>query len=147
MYIILIFLSACVSHELPSENRCNAPNPIEDLAWLKAEVADLSNSDLAKKYWFITQATFRQETVFIVRNCCPTCNTLPSPVYSCNGELLFVLPMSRTTISIAKGYSGNPPNIRVLFDLLENACRCSAIVRRQHERTLHLHRILTYLIS
>lgn len=103
-YIILIFLSACVSHELPSENSCNAPDPIDDLAWLKAEVADLSNSDLAKKYWFITQATFRQKTVFIVRNCCPTCNTLPSPVYSCNGELLFrASDEPYDPISIAKG--------------------------------------------
>ena len=88
-YLNLIFVSACVSHELPLGNSCNAANSVEDLAWLKAEGADLSNSDFTKKYWFITQATFRHETVFIVRNCCPTCNTLPSPVYSCHGELLF----------------------------------------------------------
>lgn len=88
-FIILIFVSSCVSHEFPQANICNVTNPIEDLPWLKAEVDDLNDTELGRKYWFITQATYKLETVFIVKNCCPNCNTLPPPVYACNGELLF----------------------------------------------------------
>lgn len=87
--IILVFISSCVSHEFPQANSCNVNNPIEDLPWLKAEVADLNDSELGRKYWFITQATYKLQTVFIVKNCCPNCGTLPPPVYACSGELLF----------------------------------------------------------
>ena len=87
--IILVFVSSCVSHEYPEANTCNVANPVEDIPWLKAEIADLNDSELERKYWFITQASYKFETVFIVKNCCPMCNTLPPPVYACNGELLF----------------------------------------------------------
>ncbi len=87
--VILVLLSSCVSHDLPQGNSCNATNPIEDLPWLTAEIADLNDSELGKKYWFITQAVFRHQTVFIIKNCCPNCSTLPAPVYACSGQLLF----------------------------------------------------------
>ncbi|HEY9488320.1 MAG TPA: hypothetical protein VIQ51_08310 [Chryseosolibacter sp.] len=87
--IILVFVSSCVSHDDPQANTCNVNNPIEDLPWLKKEVAEFNGSDLERAYWFITKATYKSETVFIVRNCCPNCSTLPPPVYACNGVLLF----------------------------------------------------------
>lgn len=86
--ILLALVSACGSHDFSQANTCNVTNPIEDLSWLKAVIADLNNSELGRKYWYITQATYKLETVFIVGNCCPNCLTV-SPVYACNGELLF----------------------------------------------------------
>jgi len=87
--IFLIFISSCVSNELPQANNCDVANPIEDLPWLKAEIADRNDSEMERKYWYITQASYKVETVFIVKNCCPMCSMLPPPVYSCDGELLF----------------------------------------------------------
>lgn len=84
-----LFVSSCVSHDFPLANTCNVANPIEELPWLKAQVADLNNSEYQRKFWYITQANYYHQTVFIVNNCCPNCLTLPSPVYACTGELLF----------------------------------------------------------
>jgi hypothetical protein len=78
----------CIS---PLGNTCSVNKPVEDLAWLKAEVKRLeqSTSDVAK-YFYIQQAEYNQQTIFIYNNCCPVCNTIV-PVYNCQGELLFYL--------------------------------------------------------
>ena len=75
----------------PLGNACSVNNPAEDLAWLKAEIQRLEqlNSDIAK-YFYIQQAEYKQQTVFIYNNCCPMCGTIV-PVYNCQGELLFYL--------------------------------------------------------
>ena len=87
--ILLVFVSSCVSNEFPHANNCDVTDPTEDLPWLKAEIADLNGSEMGRKYWYITQASYKGETVFIVNSCCPHCGMLPPPVYACNGELLF----------------------------------------------------------
>lgn len=86
----MVFLvSSCVSHDFPQANTCDVRNPVDDLPWLKAKVAELNNSEFSRKYWYITQATYNLETVFIIKNCCPNCLTLPPPVHACNGQVLF----------------------------------------------------------
>ena len=54
----------------PLGNACSVNNPAEDLAWLKAEIQRLEqlNSDIAK-YFYIQQAEYKQQTVFIYNNC------------------------------------------------------------------------------
>jgi len=76
---------------LVSGNTCTVNNPVEELAWLKAEVQrrEQNPSDI-EKYFYIQQADYKQQTVFIYNNCCPMCNTI-MPVYDCQGKLLFYL--------------------------------------------------------
>ncbi|GEO03444.1 hypothetical protein AAE02nite_11080 [Adhaeribacter aerolatus] len=72
-------------------NTCTVNRPLEELAWLKAEVQrqEQSTSDVAK-YFYIQQAEYKQQTVFIYNSCCPMCSIIV-PVYNCQGELLFYL--------------------------------------------------------
>lgn len=74
-----------------SSNTCSVIKPTEELAWLKAEIQrqKQSTSDVAK-YFYIQQAEYKQQTVFIYNSCCPMCMTIV-PVYDCQGELLFYL--------------------------------------------------------
>lgn len=69
-----------------SKNFCSADDPIEDLDWLRAEVAERTeNMDASSKYYYISQAITREGTVFIYGNCDPVANTV-LPVFNCSGE-------------------------------------------------------------
>ena len=70
---------------------CAVTNPTEELAWLKAEInsREQSTSDI-NKYFYIQQAEYNGQVIFIYNNCCPMCNTI-IPAYNCQGELLFYL--------------------------------------------------------
>ena len=87
--LILAIAGACVEHDTRLMGACQAANPAEELPWLKIKITKLENSDIAK-YWFITHGTYEDQPVFIVRNCCPFCDTI-TPVYNCDGVLLFHL--------------------------------------------------------
>jgi len=74
---------------LVSGNTCTVNNPVEELAWLKAEIQHREQSPSEfEKYFDIQQAEYNQQTVFIYNSCCPVCTT-SVPVYNCQGELLF----------------------------------------------------------
>lgn len=70
---------------------CAVTNPTEELGWLKAEIEnrEQSTSDI-NKYFYIQQAEYNGQAIFIYNNCCPMCNTI-IPAYNCQGELLFYL--------------------------------------------------------
>lgn len=72
-------------------NSCNVGSPLAELAWLKAEIQrrEQSGSEV-EKYFYIQQAEYNGQTIFIYNNCCPMCNTIV-PAYNCQGELLFYL--------------------------------------------------------
>jgi hypothetical protein len=70
---------------------CSVTNPVTDMAWLKAEVQrrEKSGSEI-EKYFYIQQAEYNGQTIFMYNNCCPMCGTVV-PAYNCQGELLFYL--------------------------------------------------------
>ncbi len=91
--LLLSFLVLSCSNDdgLPVIAACGVANPIEDLDWLETRVQELrDNVNEESQFFFVSQATFNNETVFIFDNCCPFCNTV-SPVFNCSGELLGVL--------------------------------------------------------
>ncbi len=82
-----LLLLTCKEDDSPKpKNTCSVEDPVHDLPWLAAEVEEMQNSSLAE-YWYITQAQYGAETVFIYGNCCPFCNTM-TPVFNCSGEQL-----------------------------------------------------------
>lgn len=87
MYVLLLALG-CNNDDLnlPVVSACNVENPIEDLEWLRGQITELKklNSDLTQ-YFFIEQAEYQNETIFISNNCCPFCNTIV-PMYNCSGD-------------------------------------------------------------
>ncbi len=89
-YILLLLLISC-NEEIISDNSCNVENPASDLNWISTQIQDLEqNLDTTSQYFYLTQAMFNNETVFVFGNCCPFCNTI-SVVQSCNGQVIGVL--------------------------------------------------------
>ncbi len=89
-FLIIVFaLASCKNDSLDKAgNNCGVKNPTEDLSWLKQEISkrDQNLTDL-NKYFFIQQAEYEGQTVFVYSNCCPFCDTMLL-VYNCEGVLL-----------------------------------------------------------
>lgn len=68
---------------------CNEDEPLdlEGLEWLQAEIADIQQSSLAE-YFYVNEAEYKRDRVFIIENCCPFCSSAPAAVYSEEGEVL-----------------------------------------------------------
>ena len=93
LFLFIVFISSCVTHDLSELNTCRVVDPINDLEWLQDHIRDISKSSLSH-YWYITQATYQDQTVFLIRNCCPNCGTV-LPVFNCEGDRLFNLDVGR----------------------------------------------------
>jgi len=87
-FIIVTLFFSCSDNDDTVEAACGVDNPIEELPWLKAEIAsrESKTTDISK-YFYIAQATYNSQTVYVYEDCCPVCNTAVL-VYNCKGELL-----------------------------------------------------------
>jgi len=98
-----------------SANTCTVNNPLEELTWLKAEVQRRQqNPSDVEKYFYIQQAEYNGQTVFIYNNCCPMCGTIV-PVYNCQGERIL-------NLSDKPEEGKNLKNVRVLWKPSNYAC-------------------------
>jgi hypothetical protein len=92
-YLILaIFFVAFSCQEKPEEpviEACGVKNPVKELTWLAEKTAQYEPTELGS-YFYITQAEYNKESIFIMRNCCPYCNTAIT-AYNCEGTLLGVV--------------------------------------------------------
>jgi len=85
--IMLIFLAgfSCQEEaEEPTFAACGVQNPINELTWLN------ERTEQPWEYLYITQAEYTGETIFMMKNCCPYCNTVIT-AYNCEGTLLGVV--------------------------------------------------------
>ncbi len=87
--ILPFVVLSCKSDDVNLNNICNVENPVEDLAWLKEIITDIEQSSQSDEF-YISQAVYEGKTVFIVGNCCASCNTV-FPVYNCEGEYINIL--------------------------------------------------------
>ncbi len=87
-FLLLVFALFVACSNDQDDAPCATTDPTNDLEWLKEAVATMEadTSELAK-YFFIEQATYNGEVVFVFSNCCPNCNTVVN-VFNCQGELL-----------------------------------------------------------
>lgn len=70
---------------------CSVDDPTKELEWLREEIEDREqNRDDLYEYFFISQAGYEGETVFIYNDCCPNCNTVVR-VLNCSGEQIGVV--------------------------------------------------------
>jgi hypothetical protein len=85
IFIILTILSLSCREEDESKLLCSVENPVEDLAWLANQIHEWENSSSDfSHYNYVTKATYGDETIFILGNCCPNCATV-WPVFNCTG--------------------------------------------------------------
>jgi len=85
--IVLLFTISCDNEvDILIYNSCDAERPIEQLDWLREKAQEMNEyDDDIKQYFYISQASYQDQTVFIFGNCCPFCNTV-IPVMNCEGE-------------------------------------------------------------
>ena len=89
--VLFSFLVSCEEDNRTPSNTCSVNDPIMELFWLTNRVEEFEQSTSeASKYFYISQASYLGNTVFVLENCCPFCNTVIS-VFDCEGELLGIL--------------------------------------------------------
>ena len=83
--IFAIFIFSCNKSKL-SNNTCNVSDPIEELNWLKKEIAELkqSNSEYSKASYY-NIATYKRKTVFYYGSCHPSAD-YAFILRNCNGD-------------------------------------------------------------
>ena len=90
--ILLVFFvgfSCQQEAEEPTFEACGVQNPVKELTWL-AKITASSKPTEFGNYFYITQAEYNEETIFIMKNCCPHCNTVIT-AYNCEGTFLGIV--------------------------------------------------------
>lgn len=80
-----LLLTRCSTEEVIV---CGIENPCgidEDLTWLDSEVKN--QGELYNKYFYVSQAVYQGEIVFLFENCCPLCQTIIL-VKNCSGDTI-----------------------------------------------------------
>jgi hypothetical protein len=85
---LIVFTFGCKEDEEPALI-CGTTDPVADLPWLNTLTNELNDSYFGV-YYSISKTTFEGNDVFVLRNCCPNCNSV-IPVYSCTGDQLGIL--------------------------------------------------------
>ncbi|MTI38604.1 hypothetical protein [Fulvivirga lutimaris] len=83
--VIILLLSKCSKEEIIVCGIENVCGDVEDLSWFDEEVEN--QGELYNKYFYVSQAIYEGEVVFLFENCCPNCATIV-PVKNCAGETL-----------------------------------------------------------
>lgn len=85
---MVLCLFSCSDTNDKLNDICGTTDPKEELEWLKGEITtrkrDVSEN---AKYYYITQADFEGQVVFLYSHCDPKANSA-IPVHNCEGELL-----------------------------------------------------------
>jgi hypothetical protein len=92
-FIVLMLLVFSVSFGCKEDEEpiliCGTIDPVVDLPWLNTLTNELNDSYFGV-YYSISKTTYEGNDVFVLRNCCPNCNSV-IPVFSCTGDQLGIL--------------------------------------------------------
>ncbi|GAB3219082.1 hypothetical protein GCM10027454_07910 [Algoriphagus aestuariicola] len=85
----LVLLTVSCSDDPDPIRACNVENAM-DLVWLQELIVETEEFEIGRDYSFITMGIYDSQTVFVLQNCCPLCNSV-YPVYDCSGNSLGVI--------------------------------------------------------
>ncbi|WP_111669851.1 hypothetical protein [Algoriphagus litoralis] len=85
--IISSLISSCSEEDLDPVQACNTNNALVELPWLAELIEAQEQSEIGKKYSYISKGIYQGETIFSLQNCCPFCNSIYL-VINCEGETL-----------------------------------------------------------
>ena len=89
IFLLIIGLAfSCEEGKDCCTHPCDVNNPAENLPWLKAEIDSWKSTGELYKYFYVEQGNYFGQPVFIMKDCCPFCNTI-TPVLDCKGEVLW----------------------------------------------------------
>lgn len=83
--MLSLVISSCSKDELDPIQDCNTENVLKDLPWLVELIEAQEQSEIGKKYSYISKGIYQGQTVFSLQNCCPFCNSI-STVTDCAGN-------------------------------------------------------------
>ena len=85
LLVTLLLYFSCDTDDVAVVPACGVTNPIEDLSWLRNEVARReANITEFSKFCFIVQAVANAETIFLYEDCDPLADKF-IPVFDCDG--------------------------------------------------------------
>ncbi len=85
LLLSLVLSFGCKEDEEPALV-CGTADPVANLPWLNTFAKELNDSYYGV-YFYVTAGTYQDQQVFLIKNCCPNCNTI-TLVYACGGEVL-----------------------------------------------------------
>jgi len=85
LILTFIFAFSCEQDDTVVSTACGVNDPAENLPWLKTMIESWKVNSTIYEYMYVQQGTNSGQTVFIVGNCCPFCDTY-FPIYNCAGE-------------------------------------------------------------
>ena len=89
LFFLFAFLGlvtfSCSDDPVPIQ-ACNVDD-VMDLPWLQELTAETEEFEIGMNYSYITMGTYDSQTVFVLQNCCPNCQSV-FPVYDCSGNQL-----------------------------------------------------------
>ncbi|MDX5339730.1 MAG: hypothetical protein LPK25_11925 [Cyclobacteriaceae bacterium] len=81
LFLSLVIFS-CKESEGPES--CGVENPAQNLPWLAERIEEIEASSFSE-YFYVTEARYKGNTVFLMENCCPFCSSVVT-VFNCSGE-------------------------------------------------------------
>jgi hypothetical protein len=97
LILALVLVFSCEEDDSDPIIACGIENPAENLPWLKAEIESFEEFPEFYKYMYVQQGTYLGQTVFLVGNCCPFCDSY-FPVYNCEGEEIMGAALAVTNL-------------------------------------------------
>ena len=85
LFILALIAFSCEQNDPEVSNACGVEDPAENLPWLKAKIESFEEFPDFYQYMYVQQGTYLDQTVFMVGNCCPFCDSY-FPVYNCEGD-------------------------------------------------------------
>ena len=88
VFLIALLSTLAISCEENERSTvCDVKEPADDLPWLKSMIDLWEVNNTIYAYMYVDQGTYLGQTVFVIKNCCPFCDSY-FPVYNCGGEEL-----------------------------------------------------------
>jgi hypothetical protein len=88
--MVSLVISSCSKDELDPIQACATDNVLQDLPWLAELIEGLEQSEIGSKYSYISQAVYEGQTVFVLQNCCPFCNSIYTVTDCAGNDLGFI---------------------------------------------------------
>ncbi|MBN7813167.1 hypothetical protein J0A68_19585 [Algoriphagus sp. H41] len=92
VFAFLGLLTFSCSDDSDPIRACGMDNVLE-MPWIQQQIAETESTELGRDYWYISTGTYHSQTVFLLQNCCPMCNTIV-PIFDCGGNTLGTLGSS-----------------------------------------------------
>lgn len=88
-FLVCLCVVSCSESNDPSDRfACAVREPVSDLQWLREKIKTIEAGDSGiSRYYYVMQGEWGGQTIFLIGNCCPYCDT-KTIAFNCQGEEL-----------------------------------------------------------